>query len=103
MTTNINMSWQDLVFNPSMDTGVDAITATVELLFQDLRRGIVIDLTTVTPEIVSAEHLCAVLRVTFNIRDNVPGWKNAVHVASKALSFVDIDPQDALFGLIDYA
>jgi hypothetical protein len=90
------MTWLDRVHDRSLSDDVDALTETVELLFQDLAQGRSIDLRSLSSQ-VNPIHLAVVLRAC---SDDVPGWKEAVDLAYNTCLEDGIDPHDALYGMI---
>lgn len=95
------MIWRDHLLNPSAPVDVDAISDTVESVFEALTEhgpgGI--KLGGLAAERVSGEHLAAILRSTSCVRDQIAGWDAALGVAAAALSLAGIDVADALYGL----
>ena len=94
--------WKMNLNNPAADVDVDSISNTVESIFSFLEDNgpSAVDLRGLNAESVNGEHLATVLRITAFYRDDIKGWKEALGIARKALEFVEIDPEDALAGLI---
>ncbi|MBB6582768.1 hypothetical protein [Ralstonia solanacearum] len=95
--------WKRYVFDPASPTDVDAISETVDRVFDVISEfgpG-ALSLADVRPDEVQGEHLAAVLRASSSWADAVPGWSNALQVAATALTNSGIDPNDALYGMID--
>lgn len=95
--------WKRYVFDPSSPTDVDAISETVDRVFDVISEfgpG-ALSLVGIRPEKVQGEHLAAVLRASSSWADTVPGWRDALNVAALALSNAGIDPNDALYGMIE--
>jgi len=92
-------NWSTYVLDRSAPTDLDAMTDTVDWLFDALDREELIDLRNLDPNTVNGEQLCLVLRATYSIQDQVPGWHKALEVARAALIQVNVDPADALIGL----
>jgi hypothetical protein len=49
---------------------------------------------------LSGEHLAALLRTTYQWRDDVPGWNEMIEIAKVILIEQGVDPEDALYGLV---
>lgn len=49
---------------------------------------------------VHGEHLATLLRATYAWRDEISGWNEALDVARQALLDQDVDPDDALYGMV---
>lgn len=94
--------WQRFVLDPSASSDVDALSETVESVFDAMAAygPSFIVLSGLSPATVQGEHLAAVLRTTFVWRSEVPGWNDALTVAAQALAAAGVDPGDALFGLL---
>lgn len=94
--------WKRYVFDPSAPTDVDAISETVDRVFDVISEygpGS-LSLADVQPNNVQGEHLAAVLRASSSWADAVPGWHDALQIAATALANSGIDPNDALYGMI---
>jgi hypothetical protein len=97
-----NEQWRRYVFDPAATTSVDALTETVEAALDFLVQygPKAMSLTGLQPNAVQGEHLAALLRASSTWHADIPGWHEAVQVASEAVRIAGIDPADALFGMI---
>lgn len=93
--------WRTRLLTRSGPDDVDAISETVESVIDALTwfgpRSVSLDVFDVC--YANASHLVAVLRTTFNWRNEVPGWREALHAAPGVLAEQGLNPDDELFGL----
>ncbi|MCG9027008.1 hypothetical protein LH462_11410 [Laribacter hongkongensis] len=94
--------WGKFLLDPQAPYDADALTETVDPLFDALSRlgAGAIDLRGLSPERANGVHLAVVLRATFSTRELTPGWDEALEVARKALQRDHLDETDALVGMI---
>jgi hypothetical protein len=95
--------WQRLVLDPGAPVDVDAISETVDAIYEviDAYGPAIISFEDVRSERVQGEHLAAALRATSPWRQEILGWQTALDVARDALASGGVDPNDALYGLIE--
>lgn len=93
--------WRKNLSDASTDASVDSISATVDSLLEavDYNGISSINLINFNYDVVNAEHLVAVLRTTFSLRDQVLGWRRALAAAPAVLRRQGFDPEEELFGL----
>lgn len=93
--------WRQHLLDKTAPTDVDAISETVASVFDAIYDfgPSHIDLRSLDVDRVNAEHLVAVLRCTFNLRAEVPGWKAGLRAARYLLPKVDLEPDLVLKGL----
>ena len=96
------LKWRLHVTNPAASNDVDALTETVEYVYDALEEfgPHAINLRGLNPDAIQVEHLAAVLRATSMSRDETPGWGDALVVAKVALEAAHIEPDEVLLGLI---
>jgi len=94
--------WKHHLYSIHSATDVDAISDTVESVFEAVTQlgPTSVDLRGVASNSVNAEHLVAVLRATNASKDLIPGWKHALGEAPAALRRAGLDPEEVLVGLI---
>lgn len=94
--------WKFFLLNAGSAADLDALTETVEGLFDSIEEfGVAaVDLRGLDPAEIQPDHLAAILRATATVHDQVPGWSVALKVAEAAFVSLGQDPGDALFGLI---
>jgi hypothetical protein len=94
--------WKYLLLNPNSAADLDALTETVDSLFDSIEDfgAAAVDLRGLDAAQVQPDHLAAILRATATVHDQVPGWAVALKVAEDAFVSLGQDPGDALFGLI---
>lgn len=94
--------WKELLFNANSVADLDALTETVDALFDSIEEfgPAVVDLRGLVSTKIQPDHLAAILRATATVHDQVPGWAAALKVAEEAFVSLGQDPGDALFGLI---
>lgn len=97
-----NTLWQQHVFNPTASADIDSLTETVEGILNFIAEfgPSCISLNGFQPLAVQGEHLATLLRASSTWRDEIEGWDNALDVAKEALIRENINPADALFGMI---
>ena len=90
------------IYSKEMNVSVDALTRTIKTTFKIIDEfGVAnIYLRGINRDLVNGEHLAAFLRVTAKFKDKIFGWDDALEVAKYSLAKSDIDPEDALFGLL---
>lgn len=98
----MNNLWQKHVLNINAKTDIDQLSETVEFALMAISNEGTesIFLGGLSPEKVEPEHLATLLRTTYCWKNDIEGWDDALSVAIAALSLSDIDPKDALYGLI---
>jgi len=98
----MNNLWQKHVLNVNANTDIEELSETVEAALTAIsQEGIdSIFLGGLSPEKVEPQHLATLLRTTCSWKDDIEGWYDALEVAKEALKLQDIDPEDALYGLI---
>lgn len=100
-TVNRANTWQHYLLDPAAPATVAAISETIAAAYKTLSiygpTGL--SLLKLRADSVQGEHLAAVLRASFRLRNQIPGWKPALEVARTALLRQGIDPADALVGL----
>lgn len=98
----MNNLWQKHVLNINANTDIDQLSETVEFALMAISNEGTesIFLGGLSPEKVEPEHLATLLRTTYCWKNDIEGWEDALSVAIAALSLRDIDPKDALYGLI---
>lgn len=80
---------------------VDAVSETVEFAYELLSRWGASSLNMHrTLEAKNPIHLAAVLRVSVDVKDRVPGWESALAYAADLTVRSGLDVDDALFGLM---
>lgn len=115
------MRWDAHIRNINASVDIDAISETVDSVVNVLTAEFLnkqspeffdggpatsverfedIDLSRFVADEVSAEHLCAALRVTSMGRDQITGWDHALIVARAACIREGKDPEDVLSGLV---
>jgi hypothetical protein len=98
----MNNLWQKHVLNVNAKNDIEELSETVEvaLMAISLEGTESIFLGGLSPEKVEPQHLATLLRTTCSWKDDIEGWYDALAVAKEALKLQDIDPEDALYGLI---
>lgn len=99
----MNILWQKHVLNSKSDTDIEQLSETVEFVLTALAEEGVDSLFFggMSPEKVQPEHLATLLRSTYSWKNDIEGWDDALLVAVESMTINDIDPKDALYGLID--
>lgn len=97
-----DVGWGEYVFDPSASADVDALSETADAALDFVERfgPSSLQLAHLDPIKVHGEHLATLLRATSTWRDEIQGWNDALQVSAEALKLANIDPQDALFGMI---
>lgn len=98
----VGMSWKRYISNLSAPTDVDALSETIDAIYDAIDRhgpGAV-NLATLQPAVVNGEHLAAVLRATYAFKNQIIGWERAREMAILALQKANIEIDDALAGLV---
>ncbi len=97
-----NPKWKKNLLNPNTPITVDAISDTIESIFDVLyKKGpALINLQNLDINRINPIHLSSILRATSNWEKDVPGWNEALEIAKTSLIEKGFDPNDALYGLI---
>ena len=84
------------------DSSIKSLSETVDVVIKTLREfgPDSLLLRSLDAKQVNPMQLATVLRVTYSIRDKIPGWNNALRKAHTAFELAGEDPNDGLFGLI---
>lgn len=95
--------WRKHIDNENSSTEIESLSETVELILTVLKvEGTeVISFKGFDENKVSAEHLATALRCTYIFKDEIDGWDEALNVAYNAFKNIGVDPQDALYGMIE--
>ncbi|WP_156320518.1 hypothetical protein [Pseudomonas lini] len=93
---------KSLISSQNSNVEVDDLTITAEAVLDAISEfgPKILNLSLLDSNRVQGEHLATVLRTSFDWRDNVPGWNEALLVARQALVREGVDPEDALYGLV---
>lgn len=93
---------KSLISSENKSVEVDDLTVTAESVLEAISEfgPKILNLSLLDSNQVQGEHLATVLRTSFDWRDNVPGWNEALQVARQALLREGVDPEDALYGLV---
>lgn len=95
--------WKKNVENVNVEADSEQLSETVSLVFSVLKvegpEGI--SFKGLNEHKVNAMHLSTALRCTYSFRDEIENWYEAFEIACHACKNTGIDPQDALYGMID--
>lgn len=92
------IDWTLYVLDRTAPVDIDAISETVDWVFETLVDGGMIDFR-LDVDRVNGEHLACALRCTYSMQERVKGWKTGLEIARQALIRDGVDPEDALIGL----
>lgn len=97
-----NAQWRACVTNANAALTADALTETVEPVFQALLElgEWSVDLSGLQPDQVNGVHLAVILRATLRHKKTTHGWDEALQVARAAVARMNLDERKVLSGLI---
>jgi hypothetical protein len=95
----LHEQWKSRILDKSLPCTADAMTPTVDLLFDMLINEEIVDFSWMKAEDINPSQVAVSLRGTWSHQDLVAGWDHGYQVAKSALITTGESWEDMLYGL----